>query len=58
MTAERDQSSVAVFDLAPDDGGAPASFQALAWYATETLIPNWPKRYRLAIDGEATPLAR
>jgi hypothetical protein len=44
--------------LAPDDGGAPASIQAIAWYATETLIANDPKRYRLAVEGEATPLER
>jgi hypothetical protein len=58
VTGERDQRSIAVWDLAPDDGGAPASFQAIAWYATETLIANSPQRYRLAIDGEPDPLER
>lgn len=57
MTAERDQRSIAVWDMAPDDGGAPASIQALAWHATE-MIANDPKRWRLAVEGEAAPLER
>ena len=49
--------SVAVWDLAPDDGGAPNQLQALAWRATE-LIDAWPLRYRLVRDGDQAPTER
>jgi hypothetical protein len=58
MSDDRDQRSIAIWDLEPEGGGAPASFQAIAWYATEILIANDPKRYRLAVEGEVAPLER
>jgi hypothetical protein len=50
--------SVSVWDMAPDNPDwPPGQFQATASRADE-LIDLDPKRYRLAIDGEAAPLER
>ena len=54
---QKDNSSVAVWDLAPDGGGAPGQFQALKWYADE-LVAAQPQRYRLALPGDVTPTER
>ena len=51
------RKSVAVWDLAPDDGGAPNKFQAWSTRADE-LIANCPDRYRLVIEGETAPSQR
>jgi len=58
-------TSVAVFDLAPDGagdgggsyGGPPVQFQATRGRALE-LIKAFPGRYRLAKPGEVTPTVR
>lgn len=52
-----DGPSVALWDLAPDDGGSPVQFQAIAQKADE-LIAADPRRYRRVVDGEPTPTER
>lgn len=49
--------SIAVWDLAPDNGGPPGTFQALRWYAA-ALVEGQPKRYRLAQAGDIAPTQR
>jgi hypothetical protein len=49
--------SIAVWDLAPDDGGPPGQVQAIASYADE-LIVAFPGRYRLVLPNDATPTER
>jgi hypothetical protein len=49
--------SIAVFDLQPADGAAPAEFQAIRSYA-EQLIANFPDRYRIPLPGEQLPTER
>jgi hypothetical protein len=53
----RDQRSVPVWDLAPEGGGAPNQFQAIASYADE-LIAALPGRYRLVQPGDTAPTER
>jgi hypothetical protein len=49
--------SVAVWDLAPDDGGAPCQFQAWSTRADE-LIAAFPQRYRLVQSVDTAPTER
>jgi hypothetical protein len=57
MTNADPNESIAVFDLAPDSGGAPNQFQAVRWRALE-LIRDFPDRYRLAQPGDVAPTER
>jgi len=49
--------SVAVWDLAPEHGGAPCDFQVIEARAEE-MMATWPGRYRFVLPGEPPPSAR
>lgn len=56
MTGDPNES-IAVWDLAPDDGGPPGQFQATLGRAHQ-LIALFPNRYRLVQPGDTAPTER
>jgi hypothetical protein len=49
--------SIAMWDLAPDDGGGPVQFQVWSTAADGMIAAN-PSRYRLVRPGDETPTER